>query len=171
MIPYPFSVIIKSLPFHFMAVGALGAYFYFYKKEVVIRFSKSKYIYALLVILIFVLLFQQIFRDKIQEIIISILFLGLILCSINDSNPFVFRNKTLAFLGKISYGIYMYHTLVLFLVFPFINKYYRLYNNSFTYALLLYPLIYIITITISYLSYTYFESKFIRIKDTKYKTV
>lgn len=170
-IPYPFLVIIKSIPFHFMAIGAVGGYFYFYKKQSIERYSKSKYSYASVIILILVLLFHQFFRDKIQEIVISILFLGLILCTINDANPIVFRNKQFSFLGKISYGIYMYHTFVMFIVFPFINKLYQNNQNGFMYNLLIYPLVYSITIFISYLSYQYFESKFIKIKDTKYKTV
>lgn len=171
VVPYPLSVIIKSIPFHFMAIGALGGYFYFFKKQLFERYSKSKYGYALVIILIIVLLFHQFFRDKIQEVIISILFLLLILCNINDTNPIAFRNKQFSFLGKISYGIYMYHTFVMFLMFPIISKFHQNNQNGFLYNLLIYSFIYIITILISYLSYRYFESKFMRIKDTKYKTV
>ncbi|QBZ97908.1 acyltransferase family protein [Flavobacterium sangjuense] len=170
-IPYPFSVIMVSIPFHFMAIGSIGGYFFFYKKELVERYTKSKFLYALIVMLILLFVSVPVFRIEVQEIVVSLLFLALILCSINDKNPIVFRNKQFAFLGKISYGIYMYHTFVMFLVFPFINKFYTYNQNGFIYNLLIYPLIFIITILISYLSYKYFESKFIEIKDSKYKTV
>ncbi|WP_369769500.1 acyltransferase family protein [Flavobacterium sp. WC2416] len=168
---YPFSVMIKSIPFHFMAIGAIGGYFFFYKKNIIERYTKSKTAYFFVVCLVLTLLFQQFFIDVIQEISISFLFLILILFSINDKNPWIFRNRYFSYLGKISFGIYMYHTFVMFLVFPFVNKYYLNYEKGFLYCLLLYPLIFIITILFSSLSYKYFESKFIKIKDSKFKTL
>lgn len=168
---YPFSVIIKSIPFHFMAIGAIGGYFFFYKKHVIERYTKSKTMYALTLSLITLLLFYQFFIAEIQEIVISLLFLILILISINDNNPWVFRNRYFSYLGKISYGIYMYHTIVIFLVFPLINKYFFNFQNGTIYNLLLYPLIFIITILFSSISYKYYELRFIKIKDTKFKTL
>jgi peptidoglycan/LPS O-acetylase OafA/YrhL len=168
---YPLSVIIMSIPFHFMAIGSIGGYFFFYKKDFVERFTKSKSLYVLIIILILFFVSVPIFRIEVQEIVISLLFLALILCSINDANPIVFRNKQFAFLGNISYGIYMYHTFVMFLVFPFINKFYTYNQNGFLCNLIIYPLIFIITIFISYLSNQYFESRFMKIKDSKYKTI
>ena len=168
---YPLSVIIKSIPFHFMAIGSIGGYLFFNKNQVVEKYTQSKWGYFCIIILIIAFLFCQFFRSMIQEIVISLLFLLLILFTINDKNQGVFRNKLFSYLGKISYGIYMYHTFVMFLVFPFVNKYLVNFKEGIYYNILLYPLIFIITILLSSLSYQYFELKFIKIKDTKFKTL
>lgn len=168
---YPFSVIIKSIPFHFMAIGSVGGYLFFYKRNAIEKYTKSKWGYFSLVCGIVALLFHSFFRTAIQEIAISLLFLLLILFTINDNNTWVFRNRHFSYLGKISYGIYMYHTFVMFLVFPFVNKYSSGFQDGIFYNILLYPLIFIITILLSSLSYQYFELKFIKVKDTKFKTL
>lgn len=168
---YPWSVVIKSIPFHFMAIGSIGGYFFFYKNHIIERYTQSKWAYFSIVLGIVALLFYPFFRDAIQEIGISLLFLLLILFTINDKNPGVFRSNHFSHLGKISYGIYMYHTFVMFLVFPFVNKYFSGFHEGVFYNILLYPLIFIITILLSSLSYQYLELKFIKIKDTKYKTL
>lgn len=168
---YPLSVIIKSIPFHFMAIGSIGGYFFFNQNQFIEKYTQSKWGYLSVISLIMVFLFYQFFRSMIQEIVISLLFLLLILFTINDGNRWAFRNRLFSYLGKISYGIYMYHTFVMFLVFPFVNKYVSTFQGGIYYTILLYPLIFIITIVLSSLSYHYFELKFIKIKDTKFKTL
>jgi peptidoglycan/LPS O-acetylase OafA/YrhL len=170
-IPYPLSVIIKCIPFHFMAIGSIGGYVFFYKNQFIEKYTKSILGYFCIISLTVAFLFHQFFIIMIQEIAISLLFLILILFTINDKNQWVFRNRIFSYLGKISYGIYMYHTFVMFLVFPFVNKYVSNFQEGIYYNVLLYPLIFIITILLSSLSYQYFELKFIKIKDTKFKTL
>ncbi len=168
---YPFSVIIKSIPFQFMAIGSIGGYFFFYKNHIIKKYTKSKTAYFFLICLIVIFLFYPILIDDIQALTLSFLFLFLILFSINDENYWVFKNQYFSYLGKISFGIYMYHTLVMFLVFPIVHKYYLNLEKSFHYNLLLYSLIFILTILFSSLSYKYFESKYIKIKDSKFKAL
>lgn len=140
---YPLSVIIKSIPFHFMAIGAIGGCLFFCKNHLVEKYTQSKWGYFCIISLIGVFLFHQFFCSEIQEIVTSLLFLLLILFTINDKNQGVFRNKLFSYLGKISYGIYMYHTFVMFLVFPFVNKYLVNFKEGIYYNILLYPLIFI----------------------------
>ncbi len=73
------------------------------------------------------------------------------------------ETKTFAFLGNISYGLYMYHMLAdYFLRFSFqklnITTYY--YLPEILYFLILISL----TILISSFSYKYIESKFLKLK-------
>lgn len=168
---YPLSVIIKSISFHFMAIGSIGGYLFFTKKKLIEKYTYSKWGYFLIIAMIAAFLFNPFFFSVIQEIVISFLFLLLILFTINDKNQWIFRNRLFFYLGKISYGIYMYHTFVMFLVFPFVNKYFSNFQGGIYYNILLYPLIFGITIVLSSLSYHYFELKFIKIKDTKFKTL
>ena len=58
-------------------------------------------------------------------------------------------------LGKISYGLYVYH----FICFLLVNKYFGI-NNSLLHFIASFAL----AITVSHLSYTYFERKFLHLK-------
>jgi peptidoglycan/LPS O-acetylase OafA/YrhL len=163
--------IIKIFPFDFMTIGAIGGYLYAYDKEKINDFLKSKFLYVSVVVFVFALLFFPLFTPYFQSIILGFLFLFLILTTISEDNAIVFRNKPMSYLGTISYGIYMYHPFVLFLVFPFANTYFKDNDSTLYYNLFVYSFVFCITILLSHLSYKYFESVFVKIKDTKYKSL
>lgn len=170
--PTPFfSAVVSIFPFEFMAIGGVGGYLYYHQEYFIKEITSSKYAFYIVVSLIAILCFIPIFIDFIQSFILSVLFLALILITINEENTAVFRSSYFSFLGKISYGIYMYHHFVMFILFPFANKYLYDENSVFIYNFVLYVLTFSITILISHLSYKYFESFFIRIKDTKFKSI
>jgi peptidoglycan/LPS O-acetylase OafA/YrhL len=163
--------LIKIFPFEFMTIGAIGGYLYAYDKEKVNDFLKSKFIYVSVVVFVFAFLFFSLFIPYFQSIILGFLFLFLILITISEENSIVFRNKPLSYLGKISYGIYMYHPFVMFLIFPFANTYFKDNDSTLYYNLFVYSFVFCITILLSHFSYKYFESVFIKIKDIKYKSL
>ncbi len=163
--------IIKIFPFEFMTIGAVGGYLYAYHKEKINEFSKSKFIYLLVVVIVFAFLFIPLFTPYFQSMTLGLLFLFLILITISEENTIVFRNKQISYLGKISYGIYMYHPFVMFLVFPFANTYFNDSSTTLYYNLFVYFFVFSITILLSHFSYKYFESVFIKIKDLKYKSL
>ena len=160
--------LIKIFPFEFMTIGAIGGYLYAYYKEKIEEFSKSKFLYLIVLGFVFFFLFFLLDFVYFQGLTLGFLFLFLILITISEENSIVFRNKPLSYLGKISYGIYMYHPFVMFLVFPFANSYFK--DCLLEYNLFVYFFVFSITILLSHLSYKYFESVFIKIKDTKYKS-
>lgn len=165
------SKITSLFPFEFMAIGAIGGYLFYYHEEKVLFFTKFKGIYVFILIAILGLMFLPIIPVYFQSIILSVIFLCLILVTINDENSVVFRNKYLSYIGKISYGVYMYHPFIFFLVFPFANKYVSSDKNLFIYNFFIYCFILTLTFLLSHFSYKYFESIFINIKDTKYKSL
>ncbi|TXD51341.1 MULTISPECIES: acyltransferase family protein [unclassified Polaribacter] len=85
---------------------------------------------------------------------------GLIIINlaVNKELKNVLEYKVLNYLGKISYGIYMYHFIVLIPVLMFVSNI-NLENN-----ILIYSLVLSTTIAISSLSYHYFESFFLKRK-------
>lgn len=163
--------IVKIIPFEFMAIGAVGGYLYSYFSNKIVVFTKSPYIYFAIVAVTFLLLFFSFMPDYMQSILLSVSFLILIIVSINDNNTIVFRNRYLSFIGTISYGVYMYHPFILFLVFPFANKYFPAGENLLYYNIVVYLFVIGLTILLSHLSYKYFELFFIKIKDSKYKSL
>lgn len=85
------------------------------------------------------------------------------------------KNKRVVFVGKISYGVYLYHILVLhffneFLFDPFWNAipfnrlgfFSKLQYNA---TLIKFPFVTLLTIAVAYLSYRYLESPLLRLKN------
>ncbi|WP_375558880.1 acyltransferase family protein [Bernardetia sp. OM2101] len=154
-----FYTYLVEFPVHYMCIGALTAYLFFYYKEVVIRLFSHKLIIIGLYVSTCVLLFYPVL---ILNKGLPILFGGIILHVITAKKIFEKQKTILNFLGKISYGIYMYHPIIMFLCFGLINS--SDIQNIILYNVLVYFSIISLTIGISYLSYTYFEKYFLNFK-------
>jgi peptidoglycan/LPS O-acetylase OafA/YrhL len=166
-----FSTIAAIIPFEYMAIGSLGGYFYSEYSDFITKYTKSRFIYIAALLLIGFFITVPVFKLYIQNLILGFIFLLLILISINQYNPLNFRNKYFSYLGNISYGIYMYHPFVMFLLFPIFYKILAFYNNIFAFNIGIYICVPALTVFISYISFTYIEKRFIKIKDSKFKTL
>lgn len=80
---------------------------------------------------------------------------------LNPRNIFRLETPVLNFLGKISYGIYMYHMMCIGIAFAIVR---RLGAGAVVENLLLYVLSIGLTVLVSWLSFDYFESIFLRLK-------
>jgi peptidoglycan/LPS O-acetylase OafA/YrhL len=98
-----------------------------------------------------------------QEVYSLIFTLILINLAKNPASILSLENPVFNYLGKISYGMYMYHTIAVVIGVKISHS----YNNS---NFVSYPISYVLTILISMLSYEFFEKPFLRIKD-KFTTV
>ena len=98
------------------------------------------------------------FTDEIYSILFSV---SILLVS---TNPGIYNidNRLSKYLGKISYGIYMYHWIILELIFR--NKLFN-YNSEAFGNILLYGFTLGLTLTISAISYNYIEKPILRLKD------
>lgn len=163
--------ITSIIPFEFMAIGGIGGYYYSKYPEIITKYTKNKFIYLTTALLIVFLISTPIFKHYMQSLISGFFFLLLILISINQSNRSIFTNRSFSFLGNISYGIYMYHPIVMFFIFPISYKLLHFCNNIYLFNIFIYLLIPSLTIFISYFSFEYIEKYFIKIKDTKFKTL
>lgn len=99
------------------------------------------------------------FTDEIFAVLFAILILGVI-----GSKTFNIDSTLTKFLGKISYGIYMYHWLVILIVIELLP----IEANIVSYNFKLYGIVLTTTILISYLSYSFFEKRFLNLK-SKYR--
>jgi peptidoglycan/LPS O-acetylase OafA/YrhL len=159
------KIINKTFPFQYMAIGSLGAVIYKYYKEKVINILQKKLFYYLILVAIFLLLFFDVTNHFYQSLLLSFLFLSLILITINSSFRLL-NYPLIVYLGKVSYGIYMYHFLAMYFIIPAANKY--LLENLYLYNLVIYILVFLLTIILSHFSYKYFESYILRIKEKKF---
>ncbi|WAC02199.1 acyltransferase [Lacinutrix neustonica] len=86
-----------------------------------------------------------------------------------NTQGFVIKNKGLNYLGTISYGIYMYHVIVLnAMVFLFLQLKKMIVINDVLTIVLLNVLTLFFTILLAHFSYNYFETYFLKLKN-KYR--
>jgi peptidoglycan/LPS O-acetylase OafA/YrhL len=155
-----------------MTTGGMGAYLLFNYPE---KFKSIVYQpivlpASLIGIPILVLYTPDIIQDGIH-LVYSLLFL-LIIANVSG-NPKSFlklENKVYNFLGKISYSIYMYHFMLIPLVFYLFKKIGIEPSNQFLPQILMYTTITAVTILVSWLSFNYFESWFLKLK-SKYTII
>jgi peptidoglycan/LPS O-acetylase OafA/YrhL len=147
-----------------MAIGALGAWYLFNKKTAVLNFLYSNLLLIICGFLFLVIMFvdYSFLGDSLFE---AFVFLVLILnVSTNPKFPLKFKHPYFNVLGNISYGIYMYHTLVIAVLMTVLQNY-NLDKDANVFNVLLYGGSVIITVIISYLSYNYFEKWFLNKKE------
>ena len=150
-----------------MTIGALGAWFLFAKKDNILRliYSKSVLTLATLGVIVLIYLTPRILQDG-MHLVYAACFLIIIL-NVSREGKFVvsLENRFFHLLGKISYGIYMYHLIVVtFVVYCFQQILGRGAELGFVQNLLIYLLSIGGTVLISWLSYEFFESRFIKMK-------
>jgi peptidoglycan/LPS O-acetylase OafA/YrhL len=144
---------LETFAIELMAIGGVGAWLLFnFRQRMENFFSKREVFVAVLVLLI-----VQLVRFS-YLLPLGVTFLGLILCCI----CFKINFRPFNFLGKISYGIYMYHPMVMYTCFALVNNYAG--TNGVWYNVAVYILIPGCTIALSYLSFEYIEKRFLTLK-------
>lgn len=142
-----------------MAIGGIGALLFFYKMENILRFIYNKYLQIVVFIGTIILMVLRINFGSFHHLIYSILFCTLILnLSTNPNNIFKIENKITNFLGKISYGLYMYHSIAIVITIR-VLLHYKLIHNYLIYLCSI-----LISVILAALSYLYFEKIFLDYK-------
>lgn len=161
--PIPFMALTVTR-IHIMLIGVVAALFYYQNNTFFIRFATRKGIQIVCWLSIFIIAIN---RFHIASVIDSELIAGItvliIIGQITKVNRVVnLENDIFDFLGKISYGLYVLHPLVLFYMSKLIGRF-------STPSLLNYILVYTLTLSVSigmaYLSYEYYEKWFLRLKE------
>ena len=151
-----------------MALGGFGAYVLFNKKEEILRIVYKPISQITSVVIIPILIyFTPTAIEDILHLLFSLSFLVIILnVASNDKALLRFENPVLQYLGRISYGFYMFHVMCIVFTIHILDKYIGLDNDISTpQHLLLYGISFLLTVAVSSLSYHIFEKAFIRLKD------
>ena len=140
------------------------------EEEKKLEFLKIHWMVPLVIVVFTVLYFStSLFHFEnilIYNLITTVLF-GLFIHTIAHNNHGVtLRSRILNYLGQISYGIYMFHVVALnAVVFLFLKlQLYELFNDTGI-IILIYVVTFALTIFIAHLSYKYFESYFLKLKN------
>jgi peptidoglycan/LPS O-acetylase OafA/YrhL len=161
-LPYQ-SLLITRFPV--MLIGALGAIFYYRKNQLLIRFATSKIIQGICWFIIFlsaINLFHTI--SIIDHIGIGLVTVCIIYAQVTEKNKMInLENKWCNFLGKISFGLYVYHPLIIFLNIKLFGIF---QNKNIGSYLFIYLFIILSTIITAFISFTYFEKWFLKLKSS-----
>jgi peptidoglycan/LPS O-acetylase OafA/YrhL len=162
-----FYKIVSMSCFDCMAIGGIGAYLVYKKKSVlnIIYHPITQVLaWSFLLISIFYkpIMIIPFVNKEIHAIFYTLIILNV---STNKKSIINLENKLCDLVGKISYGIYVYHMIVL-TTSPFIFKNLLNYelSNSITDYLIVYTTVIGLTLLLSYLSFNYFESFFLKKK-------
>jgi peptidoglycan/LPS O-acetylase OafA/YrhL len=155
-------VFLSHTRFECMAIGGLGAVCYFFNKKA-IHFLQNK-VFQLVSWAIVALSAFNLFYifTIIDHVVISIVTVIIILNQISNEKKLVsLENKVFNYIGGISFGIYIYHPLVINSL-PFILE--HIYAPTWVKVLYVHSSVLLVTIIISHISYNYLEKPILKHK-------
>lgn len=158
----PYKPVIYSFWISFnidcMAIGGIFALILFNNSKL-LKVLMNQFLFYTTILILLLLIIKGIIIPYIHYEFYAFLF-GIVILNFaaNKKSLISLENNILNYLGKISYGIYMYHPICMFLTIKTLY-YFRLYNN---YSMIFTSII--LTIIIASISYYFYEFKFIKIK-------
>ncbi len=163
---------ISHLRFQYMFLGGLGAYYLFrypakLRKVPIFKHAVLRRIFFWSII-VFLFCFQSenLPVSLLARVPMAFLYVWLILdVIINAADYKILEHPTLKWLGQISYGLYMYHMIVIYLVSFLFVKFFSSIQACFVgYLLIYYGLVFSLTILIAHVSYNLIEKQFLILK-------
>jgi peptidoglycan/LPS O-acetylase OafA/YrhL len=156
--------LLTTTRFHCMMIGALGAIYYRRNNALFLKLTDNKITQAICWSAIFMLIINKFHIASVIDMeIISVVSVAVIIGQIRIQNRLINLDRPIFnFLGKISYGIYVIHPLMMMffdrlpighLDMPHPLKYLVIYGSISG-----------ITILMAYLSYHYYEKPFLKLK-------
>lgn len=159
----PYNLIHDSR-FDCMSIGAIGAILFRQKRMIFFRIVTHIIFQVLSWGTILLLMFNKFhLMSVVDHELVSVVTVILIVNLSQNKNTIITLDYPIFnFLGKISYGIYMIHQLVIFYIAKMFGQ---IELNSIYKAPLIYILVLGSTIGLSYISYQFFEKRFLYLKN------
>jgi peptidoglycan/LPS O-acetylase OafA/YrhL len=151
------------LPIEYMAIGGLGADAVFRRREALLRIALHPWVER---VNLFVLLPSVfVMRIGVPSLLIGVIFLVLILnVACNERSLVRLDDRFHRHAGDLSYGVYMYHPLVMFAALAALRESPTLLGEPLLLHALLYPIVLGGTYLISVVSFRTFEGFFLGLK-------
>jgi len=157
-------MLIQTSRFQCMIIGGIGAVLYSQRHILFLQFFNHKIFQFLAWVVIFLVTINQFhIISIIDNEIVSIVALILIIGQIEKKNRLINLECTiLDFLGKISFGIYIIHPLIIF----YLSQIIQFKNHDTINYILIYCLTAVVTIIIATISFKFFEKPILNLKRT-----
>lgn len=143
-----------------MAIGGIAAWVHYHNKHRILAILTNHFMeFGIALIIIFLIIKGIRFpflHHEIYAVIFSVLILNL---TVKEKSIINLEHPVMDYLGKISYGVYMYHVLCIVIAYKLVLLLNGTHNNW-----MLYTLSVALTILVSAISYQYFEYPFIKMK-------
>ena len=155
--------------FHCMLIGAFGAILFYAKNVIYLQLLQNKYL-QIISWLIFILVGIDLIQipAPISSEFFGLISLVLVIGQVSNESKIINLELPLFnFLGKISYGIYVFHPIVIFLL-SFLIK--NININIYLKYGLVYSSVFSITIILAFFSYNFYEMPFLKLK-TKFSSI
>ena len=150
--------------FDCMMIGAIGAILYYKKAAWLVRLCSNKVVVILAWVLFFTSgLYAQYIPAPIRAEYISVISLLVIMAGL-VSKP-ILENRVMNYLGKISYGIYVIHPLLIFVGSWLVKSTGILLNAHGGGHWIVFASVSTLTILLASLSYKSLEMPFLKLKD------
>jgi len=155
--------IINVTRFHCMMIGGIGAILYLQKNKLFLSLVDNKLSQSIGLFVVFLMAINKFhIISIIDNEIISLVTVVIIVGQINIKNRVLsLENKLFDYLGKISYGIYVIHPLIILLAS-------QLFINLTIIPSIKYPIVYLtvigLTVVMAHVSFKYFETYFLNLK-------
>src|SRR5258706_2897697 len=159
---------ISVTPFHALLIGSAGAILYHFQNTKFLLITTHWLAQIISWGCIFLIAINKFHVNPLIETeIVSVISSVLIMGQITKKNKIInLENKACDFIGKISYGIYIIHPILIFYLARLLGP---LANKTLSYLLLYFTTI-ATTILVAFLSYEFYEKRFLRLKSS-YTTV
>jgi peptidoglycan/LPS O-acetylase OafA/YrhL len=154
--------LMQTVPIDLMALGGIVAVLVYSKSKIydyINLIFSNKLVHALLLIALSLLLITGYKFTYFNYFIYGLLLSGLIFILCRGCKNPILESRLFRFGGKISYGIYMWHGPVVTLVLKSL-VFFGWYSK-----LLAYPIIVCLTLFVSWFSFCFIESPFLKLKD------
>lgn len=146
-----------------MALGGIAAFLFFEGNNLILNFLYKPIVQILAITILVWMLLSGVHSGPFQHTFHALPSLVLILnLATNKSVIFNLENKVCDFMGKISYGSYVYHPLIILLMWEMTTFF--AVNMTWVSITAFIVLCIIFTTVVAYLSYEYFEKRILKYK-------
>lgn len=158
------EAVVNSFPFHCMMTGAAGAILYKQKHRLFLQLTDNKLAQFIAWTFIAAIIVNHYHISSFLDAeIIAAITVIIIIGQINKQHRLInLEARGFDFLGGISFGIYVYHPLIILLLAKLLKP---LFLPPGVKYIVVYASVIGVTVFVAYFSYTYFENFFLRLKD------
>jgi len=146
-----------------MLIGGLLAYLYVNNHRW-LAFLRNRIVRVVSVVLLAVMIVNGLDSPLLVHDVYALLWSVVLLYFADQENGLRWlNNKTVSYLGSITYGVYMYHVFIIILL-VYVAQQLQITENFWAFNVMLYVMAPVLTFVVSHFSYKYFETRFLRFK-------